>query len=169
VVKQSGGSIYVYSEQGAGTTFKIYLPAAHADVVPAAPAAPEPVVARGTETIVVVEDDEAVRELVRLILEGNGYRVHAVGDPADAARVCSEVPAGIDLLLTDVVMPQLSGRELAERLAEDNPGLQVLFMSGYSDEAEYRHGVPSPDAAFIEKPFTERSLTGKVREVLDQS
>jgi FixJ family two-component response regulator len=117
----------------------------------------------------VVEDDESVRELVRLILEGNGYRVHAVGDPADAARVCREVPAEIHLLLTDVVMPQLSGRELAERLAEDNPRLRVLFMSGYSDEAVYRHGVLSPDAAFIEKPFTERTLTGKVREVLDQS
>ncbi len=169
VVKQSGGSIYVYSEEGAGTTFKIYLPAAQAEMTPAAPAAPEPAVARGTETIMVVEDDESVRELVRLILEGNGYRVHAVGDPADAARVCSEVPAGVDLLLTDVMMPQLSGRELAERMAEANPGLRVLFMSGYSDEAVYRHGVLSPDAAFIEKPFTERSLTGKVREVLDQS
>jgi two-component system cell cycle sensor histidine kinase/response regulator CckA len=169
VVKQSGGSIYVYSEEGAGTTFKIYLPAAQAESVPAAAPAVEPAVARGTETIMVVEDDESVRELVRLILEGNGYRVHAVGDPADAARVCSEVPAGIDLLLTDVVMPQLSGRELAECLAEDNAGLRVLFMSGYSDEAVYRHGVLSPDAAFIEKPFTERTLTRKVREVLDQS
>jgi two-component system, cell cycle sensor histidine kinase and response regulator CckA len=128
----------------------------------------EPAAARGTETIMVVEDDESVRELVRLILEGNGYRVHAVGDSADAARVCSQLPAGVDLLLTDVVMPQVSGRELAERLAEDNPGLRVLFMSGYSDEAVYRHGVLSPDAAFIEKPFTERTLTRKVREVLDQ-
>jgi two-component system cell cycle sensor histidine kinase/response regulator CckA len=169
VVKQSGGSIYVYSEEGAGTTFKIYLPAAQAESVPAPAPAAEPAVPRGSETIMVVEDDEGVRELVRLILEGNGYRVHAVGDPADAARVCSEVPSGIDLLLTDVVMPQLSGRELAERLAEDNPGLRVLFMSGYSDEAVYRHGVLSPDAAFIEKPFTERTLTRKVREVLDQS
>jgi hypothetical protein len=79
------------------------------------------------------------------------------------------VPSGVDLLLTDVVMPQISGRELAERLADDNPGLRVLFMSGYSDEAVYRHGVLSPDAAFIEKPFTERTLTRKVREVLDQS
>jgi PAS domain S-box-containing protein len=168
VVKQSGGSIYVYSEEGAGTTFKIYLPAAQADHVPAPAPAVEPAIARGTETIMVVEDDESVRELVRLILAGHGYRVHAVGDPADAARVCSEVPAGIDLLLTDVVMPQISGRELAERLAEDNPGLRVLFMSGYSDEAVYRHGVLSPDAAFIEKPFTQRTLTRKVREVLDQ-
>jgi len=169
VVKQSGGSIYVYSEEGAGTTFKIYLPAAQAEHAPAPAPAVEPAIARGTETIMVVEDDESVRELVRLILEGNGYRVHAVGDPADAARVCREVPSGVDLLLTDVVMPQISGRELAERLAEDNPGLRVLFMSGYSDEAVYRHGVLSPDAAFIEKPFTERTLTRKVREVLDQS
>jgi CheY-like chemotaxis protein len=169
VVKQSGGSIYVYSEEGTGTTFKIYLPAAQADSDPAPAPAAEPAIARGTETIMVVEDDESVRELVRLILEGNGYRVHAVGDPVDAARVCDEVPAGVDLLLTDVVMPQISGRELAERLAADNPGLRVLFMSGYSDEAVYRHGVLSPDAAFIEKPFTERALTAKVREVLDQS
>jgi CheY-like chemotaxis protein len=168
VVKQSGGSIYVYSEEGAGTTFKIYLPAADAIAVPAPPPAPEPAAARGTETIVVVEDDESVRELVRIILEANGYRVHAVGDPADAERVASELPAGVDLLLTDVVMPQISGRELAERLAELHPGLRVLFMSGYSDEAVFRHGVLSPEAAFIEKPFTERSLTRKVREVLDQ-
>jgi two-component system cell cycle sensor histidine kinase/response regulator CckA len=165
VVKQSGGSIYVYSEVGAGTTFKIYLPAARAKYVPAPAPAAEPAIARGTETIMVVEDDESVRELVRLILEGHGYRVHTV-DPVNAARVGSE---GIDLLLTDVVMPQVSGRELAERLAEDNPGLRVLFMSGYSDEAVYRHGVLSPDAAFIEKPFTQGTLTRKVREVLDQS
>jgi PAS domain S-box-containing protein len=169
VVKQSGGSIYVYSEEGAGTTFKIYLPAARAEDVPAPAPVAEPAIARGTETIMVVEDDESVRELVRLILTSHGYEVHAVGDPSDAARVCREVPAGVDLLLTDVVMPQLSGRELAECLAEDNPGLRVLFMSGYSDEAVYRHGVLSPDAAFIEKPFTERTLTRKVREVLDQS
>jgi two-component system, cell cycle sensor histidine kinase and response regulator CckA len=168
VVKQSGGSIYVYSEEGTGTTFKIYLPAAQAEHVTAPAPAVEPAIARGTETIMVVEDDESVRELVRLILTGHGYQVHAVGDPSDAARVCSGVPAGIDLLLTDVVMPQRSGRELAECLAEDNPGLRVLFMSGYSDEAVYRHGVLSPDAAFIEKPFTERTLTRKVREVLDQ-
>jgi two-component system, cell cycle sensor histidine kinase and response regulator CckA len=106
---------------------------------------------------------------VRIILEGNGYRVHAVGDPADAARVCDEVQAGIDLLLTDVVMPQISGRELAETLGRDHPRMRVLFMSGYSDEAVFRHGVLSPDAAFIEKPFTSRTLTRKVREVLDQS
>jgi two-component system, cell cycle sensor histidine kinase and response regulator CckA len=169
VVKQSGGSIYVYSEEGAGTTFKIYFPAADASAVPAPAPTPEPAVARGTETIVVVEDDESVRELVRIILEANGYRVHAVGDPSDAERVASELPAGVDLLLTDVVMPQISGRELAERLADVHPCLRVLFMSGYSDEAVFRHGVLSPEAAFIEKPFTERTLTAKVREVLDQS
>ena len=98
---------------------------------------------------------------------GEAVDVGRWADPADAARVSSELPAGVDLLLTDVVMPQISGRELAERLAELHPGLRVLFMSGYSDEAVYRHGVLSPDAAFLEKPFTERGLAGKVREVLD--
>jgi hypothetical protein len=167
VVKQTGGSIYVYSEEGAGTTFKIYLPAgAHGSAHEQA-AAPEPAAARGTETIMVVEDDESVRELVRIILEANGYRVHGVGDPGDAERVSRELEGGLDLLLTDVVMPEISGRELATRLTAQQPGLRVLFMSGYSDEAVYRHGVLSPDAAFIEKPFTERTLTCKVREVLD--
>ena len=117
----------------------------------------------------VVEDDESVRELVRIILEANGYRVHGVGNPADAERVSRELEGGVDLLLTDVVMPEISGRELAARLTALRPGLRVLFMSGYSDEAVYRHGVLSPDASFIEKPFTERTLTRKVREVLDQS
>jgi CheY-like chemotaxis protein len=167
VVKQTGGSIYVYSEEGSGTTFKIYLPAAARGSASEAVTAPVPELARGSETIMVVEDDESVRELVRIILEGNGYRVHGVGDPGDAERVSRELEGGLDLLLTDVVMPQISGRELAERLTELRPGLRVLFMSGYSDEAVYRHGVLSPDAAFIEKPFTERTLTCKVREVLD--
>jgi two-component system, cell cycle sensor histidine kinase and response regulator CckA len=167
VVKQTGGSIYVYSEEGSGTTFKIYLPAGARGGVPEPTVAPEPAAARGTETIMVVEDDESVRELVRIILEGNGYRVHGVGDPADAERVSRELEGGLDLLLTDVVMPEISGRELAARLTVLRPGLRVLFMSGYSDEAVYRHGVISPDAAFIEKPFTERTLTCKVREVLD--
>jgi two-component system cell cycle sensor histidine kinase/response regulator CckA len=167
VVKQSGGGIYVYSEPGRGTTFKIYLPACTAEPAPE-PAGGEPEAARGTETIMVVEDDEGVRDLVRLMLESNGYEVLAVDDAEEATRLCTE-HAGVDLLLTDVVMPGLNGRALAERLGEIAPGMRILFMSGYSDEAVHRHGVLGESAAFLEKPFTERALTRKVREVLDSS
>jgi CheY-like chemotaxis protein len=167
VVKQSGGSIFVYSEEGAGTTFKIYLPAAGSEAVPAPAPAPEPVIARGTETIVVVEDDPSVRDLVRLMLEGCGYRILSAPDADSAARLCSEHPGGVDLLLTDVVMPDVGGRVLAERLTALFPALRVLFMSGYSDEAVFRHGIIRPDTAFIEKPFSQAGLARKVREVLD--
>ncbi|HET6547578.1 MAG TPA: ATP-binding protein [Solirubrobacter sp.] len=166
VVKQSGGGIYVYSEPGRGTTFKIYLPAVRKPAAPAQPPS-EPEIARGSETIMVVEDDDGVRELVRLMLEANGYTVLAVETPDEAARVCTERPAAVDLLLTDVVMPEVNGRVLAERLGALAPEMRILFMSGYSDEAVHRHGVLGESAAFLEKPFTERALTRKVREVLD--
>ena len=113
----------------------------------------------------VVEDDDGVRVLVRLMLEANGYEVFAVGDPEEAARICSERP--VDLLLTDVVMPEVSGSQLAERLRALAPSMRILFMSGYSDEAVQRHGELSAAAAFLEKPFTEGTLARKVREVLD--
>jgi two-component system cell cycle sensor histidine kinase/response regulator CckA len=165
VVKQSGGSIYVYSEPGRGTTFKIYLPASGAERPPAGADQTDGDSARGSETIMVVEDDDGVRELVRMMLEANGYEVLAVEDPAEAARVCGRTR--VDLLLTDVVMPGVNGRVLAERLGEIAPGMRVLFMSGYSDEAVVRHGQLTASAAFLEKPFTERALARKVREVLD--
>ena len=167
VVKQSGGAIYVYSEEGRGTTFKIYLPVAGEDVPRDAAAPTEPAVRRGTETIVVVEDDESVRELVRLMLSGHGYEVLAAPDGEGAAKLCAEHPGGVDLLLTDVVMPEVNGRVLAERLGAMFPSLRVLFMSGYSDEAVVRHGIIRPNTAFIEKPFSEAGLARKVREVLD--
>jgi two-component system cell cycle sensor histidine kinase/response regulator CckA len=166
VVKQSGGSIYVYSEEGRGTTFKIYLPAA-AGAAERAPGAAEGPEERGSETIVLVEDDESVRNLVRVMLESKGYDVLAAGGAEEAEQLCAERPGGVDLLLSDVVMPEVNGRVLAERLAAITPSLRVLFMSGYSDEAVYRHGEISPDASFIEKPFTDRTLARKVREVLD--
>ncbi len=162
VVKQSGGSIYVYSEEGRGTTFKIYLPAAAGEVE--ATAVADGAAERGTETIMVVEDDESVRDLVRIMLETKGYNVLAVAGAAEAERICTDE---VDLLLTDVVMPEVNGRALAERLSHASPAMRILFMSGYSDEAVYRHGEISPNAAFIEKPFTDRTLARKVREVLD--
>jgi two-component system cell cycle sensor histidine kinase/response regulator CckA len=164
VVKQSGGSIYVYSEEGRGTTFKIYLPAAPAGRVENAEAAGDLAAERGSETIMIVEDDESVRNLVRLMLESKGYHVLAAAGAEEAERICTE---GVDLLLTDVVMPDVNGRALAERLSAVAPSMRILFMSGYSDEAVYRHGEISPDASFIEKPFTDRTLARKVREVLD--
>jgi two-component system, cell cycle sensor histidine kinase and response regulator CckA len=163
VVKQSGGSIYVYSEEGRGTTFKIYLPAA-AQGAARDPVATDGAADRGSETIMLVEDDERVRELVRLMLESKGYRVLAAAGADEAERLCTH---DVDLLLTDVVMPEVNGRVLAERLATTAPAMRILFMSGYSDEAVYRHGEISPNAAFIEKPFSDRTLARKVREVLD--
>jgi DNA-binding NtrC family response regulator len=109
--------------------------------------------------------DDGVRELVRLMLEANGYEVLTVGGAAEAERLCTS--RSIDLLLTDVVMPEVSGNALAERLGALAPDMRILFMSGYSDEAVVRHGELSEAAAFLEKPFTERALASKVREVLD--
>jgi hypothetical protein len=166
VVKQSGGSIYVYSEEGRGTTFKIYLPAAPGEV-DADSGAGDQGAERGHETIMLVEDDESVRNLVRVMLESKGYTVLAAAGAEEAERLCAERAGDVDLLLSDVVMPEVNGRVLAERLSAVTPSLRVLFMSGYSDEAVYRHGEISPDASFIEKPFTDRTLARKVREVLD--
>ncbi|MEA2310702.1 MAG: hypothetical protein QOE28_670 [Solirubrobacteraceae bacterium] len=167
VVKQSGGQIYVYSEEGRGTTFKIYFPAADPGRAIHFGSAADPYAERGTETVVVVEDDESVRELVRLMLSNRGYDVLPALDGEEAARLCAEHPGGVQLLLTDVVMPEVNGRVLAERLGALFPGLRILFMSGYSDEAVVRHGIIRPGTAFIEKPFSEAALARKVREVLD--
>ncbi|MDA0181487.1 response regulator [Solirubrobacter phytolaccae] len=165
VVKQSGGGIYVYSERGSGTSFKIYLPAAERPAARPAEVVVESDPVGGTETVLVVEDDTNVRDLVRLLLEHNGYKVLTVQDAYEAERACVEL--GVDLLLTDVVMPDVSGPSLAERISTAAPAVRILFMSGYSDAAVQRQGVLSERAAFIEKPFTERALTTKVREVLD--
>jgi PAS domain S-box-containing protein len=170
IVKQSGGYVWVYSEPGQGTTFKIYLPriAEAADGSPeAAPTSRE--VPVGTETVLVVEDDEAVRELTKEILQRSGYRVFDAGNPREAIQVASECGAAIDLLLTDVVMPESEGLPLFERLAKSRPALRVLYMSGYADEAVVRHGVLAAGTPFLQKPFTPHVLARKVRAVLDAS
>ncbi len=167
VINQSGGHILVYSEPGRGTTFKIYLPRVDAPKRAARrPLAPVDV-RRGAETLLVVEDEEDVRGLARDVLVEGGYTVLVAATAEDAVRICEEHESPISLLLSDVVMPKVSGPQLAQRLVDLRPELHVLYMSGYTDEAIVHHGVLEPGTAFIEKPFTPEDLCGKVRDVLD--
>jgi len=167
IVKQSGGHITAYSEVGRGTTIKIYLPRVDA-ASEVRGAEPEPVVLRrGSETVLLVEDDEAVRELTCEVLEMHGYTVLAVADAGEAPRVLEGASRPIHLLVTDVVMPRLSGRELTERLRSLRPGLRVLYISGYADTAVVHHGVLDPGTPFLQKPFTPDALLRSVRKVLD--
>jgi two-component system cell cycle sensor histidine kinase/response regulator CckA len=166
IVTQSGGHIAVESEPGRGTTFRIWLPQVDEAAEPA-PAAGAPVVA-GSETILLVEDEDAVRSLLHEVLEGNGYVVLQAASGAEALRVSRAHAGPIDLLLTDVVMPGMSGREVAIMLAAERPGLRVLFASGYTAEAIVRHGVLEPGTDLIHKPFTPDALLRRVRERLDR-
>jgi len=165
IVKQSGGHIWVYSEVGQGSAFKIYLP--RVEGAQEALVAPPPGATRGTETVLLVEDDEELRALAREALELSGYRVAEAGSPGAALGVAEERGEVIDMLLTDVVMPEMNGRVLADRLRARRPGMKVLFMSGYPSSAIVHHGVLAPGAWFLQKPFTPGALTRKVREVLD--
>lgn len=168
IVKQSGGIIWVRSEPGQGTTFEVLFP-----LVAAATTEPGHVrsdnVTTGNESILVVEDNDAIRNVVERILRGAGYQVLAAANGADALQLCAQTDTAIDLLLTDVVMPAMSGPELADRLRETYPGrrLEVLFTSGYTDAAISSHGAHDMRTRFIAKPFSGDELTRKVREVLD--
>jgi PAS domain S-box-containing protein len=167
VVKQSGGFIWVYSEVDRGTTFKIYLPQVTADVDKRAadkePSGPQP----GHETILFVEDEESVRVLVRSYLETTGYRVLEAGDGVEALEAAAAHKGPIHILITDVVMPRLSGREVATRLSAKEPGMKVLYISGYTDDSIFRDGVLEGGMAFLQKPFNLKTLARKIREVLD--
>jgi PAS domain S-box-containing protein len=168
IVKQSGGNIWVYSEPGRGTSFKVYLQQFEATSDPLEKPVPELVAQGGSETILLVEDEDVVRGLARKILEQSGYSVLDARNGADAIRISGEHSDPIHLLLTDVVMPELSGKEIAERLTLQRPGTRVLFMSGYTDQAIVHHGVVDADVEFIQKPFTPGALARKVRAVLDR-
>jgi PAS domain S-box-containing protein len=164
IVRQSNGHVVVYSELGHGTTFKVYLP--RAEGVSAASAAAATLRERGSETVLLVEDERSVREYVRELLEDTGYRVLEAGNGADAIALCDAYVGAIDLLLTDVVLPDLGGSRLTEALTAARPDLRVLYMSGYADDAVVRHGILQGSVAFIEKPFSTEALAAKVRDVL---
>ena len=167
IVKQSGGHVFVYSEKGHGTTFKVYFPRVDAAQAPAETAPVEPAPPRGSETILLVEDEGTLRELIRECLESSGYTVLEAGHGAEALKLCERHPGPIHLLMTDVVMPGISGRELAAQVGAARPAIRTIYMSGYTDDAVVLHGVLSEGMAFLQKPFTEEALARKVREVLD--
>jgi PAS domain S-box-containing protein len=168
IVKQSGGYIWASSAPGEGSTFRTYLPRVNAPVPDRPPeraTSDRPV--EGTETILLVEDEEPVRSLARRVLAAKGYTIIAAGSGADAVAQLAAAPRRIDLLLTDVVMPRMGGRQLAEHLTAERPGLKVLFVSGYSDDDVIERGIIQPGSPFLPKPFTPETLLQKVRDVLD--
>ena len=166
IVKQAGGHLGVYSEVGVGTTFKVYLPAESSAARPTS-ALEKAKAARGSETILVVDDEDAFRRVSTVALEHLGYRVLAASSARQALKLAEEQQGSIDLLLTDVVMPEMGGRPLADQLTSLYPAMKVLYQSGYTDDAVVRHGILQAEVAFIQKPFTLAALASKVREVLD--
>jgi CheY-like chemotaxis protein len=167
VVTQSGGHILVDSEPGQGAVFRVYLPARPADEIDPASAPTQPLREHGTESILLVDDDRGVREFATRALTARGYIVLAAA-PREALQIGDEHPGGVDLLLTDIVMPGLPGSALARALSVRQPRMQVVYMSGYTAEAIVDQGVLDPSVVFITKPFTARGLASKVREALDR-
>jgi two-component system cell cycle sensor histidine kinase/response regulator CckA len=167
IVQQSGGYVWVYSEVGHGTTFKIYLPESRSGTTEVVEAAPTPTTARGTETLLLVEDETAVRAIAKRMLESHGYRVLDAAGGEHALRIAEEFPEPIDLLVTDVIMPNMPGNRLAAQLRASRPETRVLYVSGYTDNSISHHGVLDEGVAFLQKPFSHETLSRKVREVLD--
>jgi CheY-like chemotaxis protein len=168
IVRQSGGHIAVYSELGQGSVFKVYLPRVDRPLDAPQPLAPASKVLRGDETILLVEDEAQVRNVASRILREHGYEVLEAQNGGEAMLLCEQNGHRLRLLLTDVVMPLIGGRQLAGRLGAAWPNLKVLYMSGYTDDAVIRHGVLDAGTAFVQKPLTPQELLSKVRELLDQ-
>jgi len=168
IVKQSGGHVEVDTAVGRGTTFRVYLPAAAAAAPSAAGGSNFGALPRGTETVLVVEDEPGIRSLTRLLLTRLGYTVLTAADADEAAAVARGAARAPDLLLTDVVLPGVGGRVVAERLRRELPGLKVLFMSGYTNDEVLRHGVAADQLDFVAKPYRTDELARKVRAALDQ-
>jgi two-component system cell cycle sensor histidine kinase/response regulator CckA len=166
IVKQSGGFIFAHSELGHGTTFRIYLPRVEDPADHIGPVKSATVPTGGSETVLLVEDEESVRELVRDTLTSKGYSVIEAPNGEAGLRVSEEHKGIIDMLITDVVMPGMSGRELAKRVTATRPHIKVLFLSGYTEDAIIHEGVLEPGTAFLQKPFTLQILSRKVRDVL---
>jgi CheY-like chemotaxis protein len=167
IVKQSDGFIWCYSEPGQGTTFKIYLPLTGTRVTPTAPTRPASELRGGSETILVVEDEDVVRALACRGLREQGYTVLEAKHGREALDRVEQDGTRVDLVISDVVMPELSGRELGTRLAVLRPELPVLYMSGYTGEDVIQRGLLEPGVPFQQKPFTPEGLARKVREMLD--
>jgi signal transduction histidine kinase len=167
IVKQSGGDVYVYSELGHGTTFKVYFPCLTKSVPVTTIPEHRAITPSGSETVLLAEDDEAIRTLGARVLGALGYNVLIARTGGEALRIVAEYKGTIDLIATDVVMPEMNGSQLVERVLEARPGTRVLFMSGYTDDEVMRRGVIDGQTAFLQKPFTPDLLAHKVREVLD--
>ena len=168
IVKQSGGYIWVYSEPGRGSTFKVYLPLVEAAAESSTRSAAAVSTVRGIETILLVEDDRMVRNLARSVLESCGYQVIVPEHLEEVEALCKQHSGSIDLLLTDVVMPGVSGYELARRVAPLRPNMKVVYMSGYPENAMTHQGLLEPGVMLLQKPFTPAVLARKIREVLDR-
>ena len=168
IVKQHGGNVWVYSEPDKGTTFKIYLPKVDSDNDDSEIAADEYVLSNGTETILVVEDEMMVRQLVCETLSAHGYTVLEAINPSDGIRIATEQKDSIQLLLTDVVMPEMNGRSLFNKIATIDSNIKVLYMSGYTDNVIVHHGILEEGINYLQKPFTIQNLINKVRQILDQ-
>jgi CheY-like chemotaxis protein len=166
IVKQSSGYVFAQSEPGAGSTFYVYLPRVEDSADELSPAKSQQNEMGGSETVLLVEDEESVRELVRVTLTSRGYNVLEAENGECGLRIAEEYKEHIDILVTDVVMPGIGGRELARKLLLLRPGISVLYLSGYTEDAVVTPGALGPSTAFLQKPFTLQNLAKKVREVL---
>jgi CheY-like chemotaxis protein len=166
IVKQSNGWIWVYTEPGLGTTFKIYLPSV--EVAPTKTSSPNLKNVRGDETLLVVEDQAKVRAFVLAALQTYGYKALGAGTASEALAAVRTFPEQLDLVVTDVVHPDITGRELADRITSLRPGIPIVFMSGYTDEIILQRGILPPEVDYMQKPFTPDALAAKIREVLDR-